>query len=89
MKQLNEESIAKAVWDYKDKLKAKEDLEKVNFNKCYNIADKELRKKYGFWGFYFTNKSTWNNISKRALIIYENKYGKLKYKGDLNNEKSN
>lgn len=72
--------IAKAVYEYKEKIEGEEDLERTRFNECYDIASKKIRKEEGFWRFWFT---TWEKVSKEALKIYNKKYGELKDKGDI------
>lgn len=77
---VEKEEIAKAVWEYKEKMDEEEELERIRFNECYDIVDKKLRKEQGFWKWIIT---TWEKTSQEALKLYNKKYGKLKYKGDL------
>lgn len=83
MQQKEIKKIAEEVWKYNKRREKEEELERVHFNECYSKAHKLILKEEGFIKFVFLNKGGWDNVSKRAWEIYEKKYGKLKWKGDL------
>lgn len=74
------QEIAKAVWEYKKEAEEQEELERIRFNECYDEVDTRFRKERGFWRWMC---ESWDNTSQKALKLYNKKYGKLKYKGDL------
>ena len=78
--------MAKAIKDYEEEQEELEDLERRRFNDCYCDEDKKYKKEVGFWRWFFT-RNHWDKISRRALRIYETKYGKLNNTGDIDTSK--